>query len=103
MLTGAEICALGIFHKNLGEDMGIPFDPLPSKAEGWKDGVQFAMELRDWTINYEEEVAKPTATNDQYVRVYVDSAISSLPSFLRATVRQVLGAGLDDVMRTSLW
>lgn len=41
--------ALGIFHKNLGEDMGIPFDVLPSKTEGWKDGLHFALELIRWT------------------------------------------------------
>jgi hypothetical protein len=102
-LTDVEKCALGIFHKNLGEDMGIPFDPLPSQAEGWKDGLHFGLELQKWTVGYEEEVAKPTATNDQYVRVYVDSALSSLPSFARSLVRQILGADLDDVMRTSLW
>ncbi|PKX95171.1 uncharacterized protein P174DRAFT_386416 [Aspergillus novofumigatus IBT 16806] len=98
-LTDVEKCALGIFHKNLGEDMGIPFDALPSSAEGWKDGLHFALELRNWTIHYEEEVARPTATNDQYVRVYVDSA---LPGFIKPVVRQMLGADLDDIMRTSL-
>ncbi|GIC89790.1 uncharacterized protein Aud_006218 [Aspergillus udagawae] len=98
-LTDVEKCALGIFHKNLGEDMGIPFDALPSNAEGWKDGLQFALELRKWTIHYEEEVARPTATNDQYVRVYVDSA---LPGVIKPVVRQMLGADLDDIMRTSL-
>lgn len=98
-LADVEICALGIFHKNLGEDMGIPFDVLPSNAEGWKDGLHFALELRKWTIRYEEEFARPTATNDQYVRVYVDSA---LPCFIKPAVRQMLGADLDDLMRTSL-
>ncbi|EYE96441.1 uncharacterized protein EURHEDRAFT_385287 [Aspergillus ruber CBS 135680] len=100
--TDVEKCALGIFHKNLGEDMGIPFDPLSSEEKGWKDGLHFVMKLNDWTVRYEEEVAKPTETNDQYVRVYVDSAMSSLPSIIRTNVRQMLGADLDDVMRTSL-
>ncbi|KAL4978707.1 hypothetical protein BDW66DRAFT_157932 [Aspergillus desertorum] len=98
-LTDVEGCALGIFHNNLGEDMGIPFDALPSAANGWKDGLHFASELSEWTIRYEEEVARPTATNDQYVRVYVDSA---LPSFIAPAVRQILGADLDERMRTSL-
>lgn len=83
--------------------MGIPFDPLPSNTAGWKDGLHFALELKEWTIRYEEEVAKPTTTGDQYVRIYVDSALSSLPSFARSLVRQMLGADLDDVMRASLW
>ncbi|KAG2414548.1 hypothetical protein HFD88_003739 [Aspergillus terreus] len=98
-LTGVEKCALGVFHKNLGEDMGIPFDMLPSHGEGWKDGLHFALELKAWTISYEEKVARPTATNDQYVRVYVDSA---LPGCIKPVVRQMLGADLDEVMRTSL-
>src|SRR5699024_11015631 len=102
-LTDVEKCALGIFHKTLGEDMGIPFDVLPSEAESWKDGLHFASELRDWAVRIDEEVAKPAATNDQRVRVYVDSAMASLPGFVRSTVRQMLGANLDDVMRTSLW
>ncbi|KAL3439765.1 hypothetical protein BJX65DRAFT_317597 [Aspergillus insuetus] len=97
--TDVEKCALGIFHKNLGEDMGIPFDALPSSADGWKDGLHFAIELVQWTMKYEEEVARPTATNDQYVRVYVDSA---LPGLVKPVVRQMLGGDLDDVMRTSL-
>lgn len=100
ILTDVEKCALGIFHKNLGEDMGIPFDVLPSRGEGWTDGLHFAIELSKWTVHYEKEVAKPTTTNDQYVRVYVDSA---LPGFVRPIVRQMLGADLDDLMRASLW
>ncbi|KAI0009033.1 hypothetical protein F4779DRAFT_584266 [Xylariaceae sp. FL0662B] len=101
-LTDVERCAAGIFHRNLGEDMEIPLDVLPSSAEGWRDGVHFAMELRDWTIRYEEEVARPNPQSDQYVRVYVDSAVSSLPAFVRQTLRKSLGAELDDVMRASL-
>ncbi|KAJ5209292.1 hypothetical protein N7449_003671 [Penicillium cf. viridicatum] len=101
-LTDVEKCALGIFHKNLGEDIGIPFDALPSNGDGWKNGLHFAIELMEWTVQYEEEVAKPTATNNRYVQVYVDSALSSLPGFIRMTVRKMLGNDLDDVMRTSL-
>ncbi|OTB08304.1 hypothetical protein M426DRAFT_263555 [Hypoxylon sp. CI-4A] len=67
-LTDAEKCAVGVFHKNLGEDMRIPLDPLPSSASG----------------------------------VYVDSAVSTLPDFVRTALRATLGADLDDVMRTSL-
>ncbi|KAI1652284.1 uncharacterized protein F4817DRAFT_322738 [Daldinia loculata] len=101
-LTDVEVCAAGVFHKNLGEDMEIPFTPLPSSVEGWKDGLHFARELRDWTVRYEEDVAMATPTNDQYVRVYVDSAVATLPGVVRTTLRKVLADNLDDVMRTSL-
>lgn len=101
-LTAVELCALGVFRKDLGEDMRIPFEALPSGQTGWRDGVHFAQELADWTIRYEREVAVPTPTNDQYVRVYVDSAASALPKAMCVFLRQVIGYELDDTMRTSL-
>lgn len=82
--------------------MDIKFGPLPSSKEGWENGLHFLTELCDWTLRYEREVAKPVPTNDQYVRVYVDSALSSLPGFARTAIRQMVAASLDDVMRTSL-
>ncbi|KAF2194452.1 hypothetical protein K469DRAFT_686486 [Zopfia rhizophila CBS 207.26] len=65
-LLDVEKYAIGIFHKNLVKDMDIPYTPLPSSRAGWEDGLHFVLELRDWTIQYEEVVAKPMATNDQY-------------------------------------
>lgn len=101
-LTDVEICAIGIFHRNLGEDMEIPFTPLPSSPGGWRNGLHFAIELRDWTIQYETAVAKPVATNDQYVRVYVDSATSAMPRAITTFLRKVIAFELDDTMRISL-
>ncbi|KAL5584044.1 hypothetical protein FOVSG1_015395 [Fusarium oxysporum f. sp. vasinfectum] len=101
-LTDVEKCAIGLFHKNLGDDMEIPFDPLPSSSQGWRNGLEFAKELEAWTLRYEQEVARPTATNDQYVRVYVDSAFSRMPAFVTRTLRKYLGENLDDIMRESL-
>ncbi|KAI5918854.1 hypothetical protein F4810DRAFT_690267, partial [Camillea tinctor] len=101
-LSDVEKCAVGIFHKILGEDMLIPYTPLPSFETGWTDGLHFANELYDWTIQYEEKVAKPVATGDQYVRVYVDSATASLPKFVTTLLRKVVGFDLDETMRISL-
>ncbi|OBT48208.1 hypothetical protein VE00_00979 [Pseudogymnoascus sp. WSF 3629] len=101
-LSEVEKCAIGIFHKNLGEDMEIPYTLLPSSQTGWDNGLHFAEELRDWTIRYEAEVAKPQPTNDQYVRVYVDSVTSSMPKIATTTLRKVISSDLDDTMRASL-
>lgn len=102
LLTDIEKCAIGIFHMNLGEDMEIPFDALPSHQGGWSSGVHFAAELEAWTDHYEKQVCEPTDTNKQYVTVYVDSAFRRMPAFVGQTVRKILGEQLDDVMRTSL-
>ncbi|KAF3162543.1 hypothetical protein TWF788_001995 [Orbilia oligospora] len=101
-LSKEEKCAIGIFHKALGEDLGIPWTSLPSHREGWEDGAHFATELRDWTVGYESRVARFTGTNDQYVRVYVDSATSAMPRFFTTLLRKVIGYELDDVMRSTL-
>ncbi|EKG16658.1 hypothetical protein MPH_06112 [Macrophomina phaseolina MS6] len=101
-LTDVEKCAVGIFHRNLGEDMGIPYTALPSSRTGWDDGLHFAEELKDWTEQYEEAVARPVPTNDQYVRVYVDSATSAMPKAVGILLRKTLGFELNDTMRTSL-
>lgn len=101
-LTNVEKCAVGIFHCNLGQDLEIPFTPLKSFESGWKDGLHFVAELIEWTKEYEKEVAKPTATGDQYVRAYVDSATKKMGKGVTALLRQVVGSDLDDVMRESL-
>ncbi|XXG99670.1 general amino acid permease agp2 [Hypoxylon texense] len=101
-LSAVEKCAVGIFHKVLGEDMLIPYSYLPSGAGGWTDGLHFANELYDWTVQYEERVAKPVATGDQYVRVYVDGATSSLPAPFTSFLRKTIAFDLDETMRISL-
>lgn len=101
-LSDVEKCAVGIFHRNLGEDLEIPFTPLTSFESGWQDGLQFLNDLIEWTKEYEKEVAKPTTTGDQYVRVYVDSATKKLGKGVTALLRQIIGSDLDDTMRKSL-
>lgn len=101
-LSDVEKCAVGIFHWNLGEDLEIPFTPLKSFEPGWQDGLHFVTELIEWTKEYEKEVAKPTGTGDQYVRVYVDSATKKMGKAVTALFRQVIGSDLDDTMRKSL-
>ena len=101
-LSDVEKCAVGIFHRNLGEDLEIPFTPLKSFELGWQDGLQFGTELIGWTKEYEKEIAKPTITGDQYVRVYIDSATKKMGKGVTALFRQVVGSDLDDTMRTSL-
>ncbi|KAF2263090.1 hypothetical protein CC78DRAFT_466540 [Lojkania enalia] len=101
-LNNVEKCAVGVFHYNLGEDLKIPFTPLKSFELGWQDGLHFITELIEWTKRYEKEVARPTATGDLYVRVYVDSAAKNMSKGVTALLRQVVGSDLDDTMRTSL-
>ncbi|KAF2786254.1 hypothetical protein K505DRAFT_354571 [Melanomma pulvis-pyrius CBS 109.77] len=99
-LTDVEKCAIGVYHHGFGEDLEIPFTPLESSQCGWRDGLHFLTELVSWTLEYEKRVAHPTATADQYVKAYVDSATSS-PRAIRF-LRGYVALSLDDTMRESL-
>lgn len=101
-LTDTEKCALGVYHKSLGEDLQIPYYLLPSNNE-WTDGLHFLNELVDWTADYERRVARPTESNKQYVASYVDTAFEKLPGFMGRSMKGAIAADLDEVMRTSLW
>ncbi|CVK96607.1 uncharacterized protein FMAN_10938 [Fusarium mangiferae] len=101
-LSEVEKCAVGVVHMALGQDMEIPFNFLPSSSAGWRDGIHFATELRDWTLRYEANVALPTEANDRYVRVYVDGIFPRLTTRMRMLLRKTIGSELDSVMRESL-
>lgn len=59
-LTEVERWAIGVFHKTLGDAMEKPFTLRPSCKVGRTDGIYFARESFDWTLEYEKKAAKPT-------------------------------------------
>ncbi|KAK2939766.1 hypothetical protein FoTM2_002986 [Fusarium oxysporum f. sp. vasinfectum] len=86
-LTDVEKCAIGLFHKNLGDDMEIPFDPLPSSSQGWGNGLELLRSLRHGHSDMNKK-----------------SLDLQLPmiTFVGKTLRKYLGENLDDIMRESL-
>ncbi|KAF4501879.1 hypothetical protein FAGAP_1850 [Fusarium agapanthi] len=81
-LSDVENCAVGVVHMALGQDMEIPFKPLPSSST--------------------ENVTLPTEANDRYVRVYVDGLFPRLTPRLTTLLRKIIGFELGDIMRESL-
>lgn len=100
--TDVEKCAIGVFHRALGDAMEIPFTLLPSCKTGWKDGVHFAHELYEWTLSYEKVAAKPTESTRIIGRRLVDLAKFNLPRPLRPVVERVISTKLEDYMRESM-
>ncbi|KAI9923761.1 hypothetical protein ASPWEDRAFT_120396 [Aspergillus wentii DTO 134E9] len=101
-LSEVEICAVGVFHKCLGEAMEIPFTLLPSSKTGWKDGAHFARELYDWTLEYEHAVANPTHSTVTLGRRFLDIPMFNVPTFLRPVAEGIVGTKLDRHMRVSM-
>lgn len=101
-LTDVEICAIGVFHKALGDAMEIPFSFLPSNQVGWRDGVHFAEEICEWTWAYEKEVAKPTGSTRTIGRRLVSLATCNVPVPLRGLVERVISTKVEDHIRISM-
>lgn len=101
-LTLVELCALGVWHKALGEGMNIPYDELPSSTVGWTDGTQFAEELAQWVEQYEARVAVNTPSNSAFVNRYIETKTGNMPSAIKPLLRRVVAADLDDIMRESM-
>ncbi|PLB52517.1 hypothetical protein P170DRAFT_507287 [Aspergillus steynii IBT 23096] len=103
-LSGVEKCAIGVFHRALGEALGIGFGELPGagKEGGWDDGGVFVDEICEWTMGYEREVAKVTESNRVIGRRFMDLATVNVPRGLRGVVEGVVVMRLDEHIRLSM-
>lgn len=101
-LTDVERCAVGVFHKALGDAMEIPFTALPGYRSGWRDGGHFATELCDWIKWYEGVAVKPAESNRVIGGQLMDLGMWNLPRCLKPFVRRVIAAKLERHMRVSM-
>lgn len=101
-LTHVENCAIGVFHKALGDVMEIPFTYLPSHESGWVDGAHFVRELCNWTLAYELSAAKPSESTKVIGQRLMDLGTWNLPRFVKPFLRRVISSKLDRHMRISM-
>ncbi|KAE8135997.1 hypothetical protein BDV38DRAFT_272462 [Aspergillus pseudotamarii] len=101
-LTDVERCAIGVFHKALGDAMEIPFTFLPSYETGWKDGIHFAQELYDWTLAYEKVAAQPTDSTRYIGRRLMELAKCNMPAPLKPLIESIVVTKLEEHSRISM-
>ncbi|OQE05266.1 hypothetical protein PENVUL_c026G06935 [Penicillium vulpinum] len=101
-LTNVEKCAIGVFHKALGDAMEIPFTHLPSQKDGWRDGTHFAEEIMDWTLKYERRVAEPTNATREIGRQLMNLATFHLPSALKPFGERMIASRVEGYVQESM-
>lgn len=101
-LSDVEVCALGVWHKALGEAMDIPFTDLPSSQAGWENGLHFAKDLIEWAHQYEAQVAVNTPSNSAFVNNYFESKAGKMPPVVKPLLKRLLAANIDTTMRRSM-
>ncbi|KAJ9609957.1 hypothetical protein H2200_006287 [Cladophialophora chaetospira] len=101
-LTDLEICAMGVFHKAMGDGMNISFEKLPSYSTGWKDGLHFYHELDTWAKEYEKTYMVPHQNNYDTAVQTRQLLISQYPPFMKGILEKVISAPLDDRLREAI-
>lgn len=86
-LSDMELCALGTFWKSMGDAMMIPFSELPSHKSGWKDGLHWLEEVREWSLTYESAHMVPAVTNKQLADSTMNILLWFMPPGLMETGR----------------
>ena len=56
----------------MGDAMMIPYTDLPSSEMGWRDGLHWLEEVREWSLEYEKRFMVPATTNKQLAESHLD-------------------------------
>jgi hypothetical protein len=100
-LTDLEICAMGVFHKAMGDGMNISFKDLPSYPK-WKDGLHFYRELDTWAKQYEVKCMVPNKKNYDTAVQTRRLLLNMYPPFLQGMLTKMVSAPLDDRLREAV-
>ena len=101
-LTDMELCAMGVFHKYMGDSMRISFEPLPSYKTGWKDGLHFYSEMDAWAKEYEKKVMVPDQNNYDTAVQTRALLLGTLPQFMHPFMIKLVSVPLDDRLREAI-
>lgn len=101
-LTDLEVCAMGVYHKYMGQAMQISFEPLPSAKSGWKDGLAFYRELDTWSKEYERVYMVPDVKNYEVAVQTRNLLMSTAPKLVHPLLEKLVSAPLDDRLREAI-
>ncbi|KAI0468353.1 hypothetical protein F4859DRAFT_506202 [Xylaria cf. heliscus] len=99
-LTVQERCALATLWKALGEELRIPFDPLPSSGKGgFRDALHWLGELEEWGRDYEARYREKSPETVAVADRKLDTWTGNVPKRLRPVARSFLAALIEPGLR----
>ncbi|KAA6407364.1 MAG: hypothetical protein FRX48_08912 [Lasallia pustulata] len=101
-LTDMELCALGTFWKSMGDALEVPYDALHSHSSGWRDGLEWLQELRNWSREYEEKHMVPAASNKRLADATLDLLLWKVPRGLHGVGKNVAATVLEERLRAAM-
>ena len=101
-MSDLEMCACGTYWKNMGDAMEISYKKLPSFARGWRDGLHWLDEVREWSDEYEKAHMVPSDTNKYLTDSQFAYILPNLPAKYREPCKHTAVALLGDRLRRSV-
>lgn len=101
-LSDLERCAMGVYWKDLGEAMEIPFDALKPKTDCPQDGLSWLESLEEWSLGYERDHMVPNLTNQKLSKATLDIALFNVPVCVRGFALKLVTALLEPQLRRAM-
>ncbi|PNS18193.1 hypothetical protein CAC42_7562 [Sphaceloma murrayae] len=95
-------CAMGVYWRWMGEAMEIPFTPLPSCQDGWRDGLHFLEELEGFSRHYETLHMIPAESNELVAKGTIKTALTNIPRALHGLAQGIVSALLEPRLRRAM-
>lgn len=102
-LTEMEKCALGVYYRDMGDAMKIPYDVLKPYLEGKPDdGIAFYEAIEAWSDDYAKEYMVPSEYNKQTADRTLDVLLFGTPEWRMPFMRGIMSTLIDDRLRTAI-
>ncbi|KAI0976461.1 hypothetical protein F4678DRAFT_417225 [Xylaria arbuscula] len=98
-LSDRERCALTTLWRAVGEELRIPYNRLPSYAQGFRDSLHWLTELEDWGCAYERVHRERTPESVALAGKQMDAWVGSVPGFIKGATRGFVAAGIEPGLR----
>ena len=86
----------------MGDAMSISYQDLPSYEEGWKDGLHWLEEIRQWSLKYEQANMVPAETNARLANRHLDVLFLNLPPNLASMGKSAVAVLLGERLRKAM-
>jgi hypothetical protein len=101
-MTEMERCAVGTYWKSLGDALGISYETLPSGTTGFRDGIHWLEEVREWSLGYEVKHMKPHPRNKEIADRTIDVLVYNLPRFIKPLGLYFVSFLMDERLRSAM-
>ncbi|KAJ5890390.1 uncharacterized protein N7473_006618 [Penicillium subrubescens] len=101
-MTEMERCAVGTYWKSLGDTLGISYETLPSGKTGFRDGIHWLEEIKEWSLGYEVKHMKPHPRNKEIADRTIDVLVYTLPRFMKPLGVYFVSFLMDERLRSAM-